>query len=175
MQERLQLGSLLPIWLLPIALLAGCHQASLIQKMIPPRDELAARSYIDQLRQNHLEQIAQAMDPTITDGDTPSKLSELAQDFPGGEPLSVKVVGVQIARNPGLSKPSLTFEYEFPETWLLAEITLQDTDGKTTIASLHVQRIENSLEETNRFTLTGKGSSQYEVLLYILLSLSITT
>jgi hypothetical protein len=90
--------------------------------------------------------------------------------FPAQDPVSVKVVGVNIFRVPDSSTTSITLEYEFPQKWLLASVVTQKRDGIATITGFHVNPIRDSLENLNKFTLLDKGVAQYTVLILAVLS-----
>jgi hypothetical protein len=58
-----------------------------------------------------------------------------------------------------------TFEYDFCGKWLLANVAVRDRQGIKTVVGFNVNPMTRSLESQNRFTLTGKTTAQYTVLL----------
>lgn len=146
-----------------LAVLSGCNQATLMKTMIPPRDEATARQYVDDLRQNRLDQVEHDMDHGLKDSNLHSTLASMAAMFPAQEPISTKVVGFRTFFG-NASGTEITLEYEFPQKWLLAEVVTQNSGGATTIVGFHVTPIADSLENLNRFTLVGKGAAQYGIL-----------
>jgi hypothetical protein len=84
--------------------------------------------------------------------------------FPAGEPKSVKVVDVKFLHHEDVWIHSLTLEYEYPEMWLLATVSIKRMNGFTTIAGLNVTPIADSLESINTFSLAGKSALQYLIL-----------
>ncbi|HWO32969.1 MAG TPA: hypothetical protein VNO32_29585, partial [Candidatus Acidoferrum sp.] len=60
---------------------------------------------------------------------------------------------------------NIMLEYQFPSKWLLVNITTQRTGNVSTIAGFHVEPLRDSLENLNRFTLVGKSTDQYLLLI----------
>jgi hypothetical protein len=144
--------------------LAGCDQASMMKMMTPSEDEQVARGYINLLRQNKIEQIEKDLDPSIKTANIQDMLAKMAALIPSQDPQSVKVVGARTFRSLDLYQSNITFEYQFPNQWLLANVAIQKKGGVSAIVGFHVYRIPDSLENLNRFTLSGKTTLQYVVL-----------
>lgn len=153
------------VGILFVLALAGCNQASIMQRMTSPQDESNARNYIDLLRQNQFSRIEKDMDPSLDDGAIPDTLASMAAMFPAQQPVSVKVVGMNISRDNYSSRTNVTLEYEFSGKWLLANVATKKADGVAAITGFHVYQIPDSLEHQNRFTLVGKSAAQYAILL----------
>lgn len=163
--RRQNIRSLIVAEALFIVLLAGCNQASLMQKMTPQADAEAARNYVTLLRQSNFDQIEKDLDPSLKEADVRDTLATMAAKFPAGTPSSIKVVGANVFRGADAYRTSITLEYEFPRKWLLANVARQTRDGVTTVTRFQVTPIPDSLENLNRFTLAGKSWVQYTVLL----------
>ena len=146
-----------------LAVLSGCNQATLMKTMIPQEDEAITRRYVDDLRQNRLDQVEHDMDPGLKDSNLHGTLASMAAMFPAQEPVSTKVVGFRTFFG-NAQGTEITLEYEFPQKWLLAEVVTQTSDGVRTIVGFHVTPIADSLENLNKFTLVGKGATQYGIL-----------
>jgi len=147
------------------ASLCGCGRDPLIRKMTPPEDEATARKEVDLLRQRQFAKIVGDLDPGILNSGISDTLAQMADMLPADEPKSSKVVGVNVFHGDGISTDTLTLEYEFPDAWVLADVTIQRKSETATISGFHVRRIPDSLENTNRFTLIPKGPTQLLVLL----------
>jgi hypothetical protein len=150
--------------MMAIALTAGCGQAGMMKAMTPSADEQVAKSYIDLLREHKFEQIEKDIDPADRPPNLHETLIKMAALIPAQAPTSVKVVGANTFRSPGVYKSDITFEYQFPDKWLLANVMVQKKDGVSTIVGFNVKGISDSLENLNRFSLPGKGALQYAVL-----------
>jgi hypothetical protein len=164
MQNRLRF--ILPIGFLALMLLSGCDRNSekLVRAFAPPEDEATATNYISLLRQGQYEAIQKDMDASITTADTHDILVKMAALIPPQDPVSVKVIGANQFHTPDNYKINLTFEYQFPTNWLLINVALQKKDGVSSIYGFHVEPISDSLENYNRFTLSGKSAFQYAML-----------
>ena len=149
--------------------LTGCISPSALRKA-EQQDEAVARSYVDLLRNNKLDQIEAAFDPTTAPNDIGDLLVQMEKEFPPQEPLSVKLVGGHKYSVKDNSTTSVTLEYEFPQKWMAADITVQQIDGVSRITGFYVRNLKMSVEEYNRFTLRGKNLEQYTVLLLSILS-----
>lgn len=144
--------------------LVGCSKQDMLQKFAPPADQAAARHYIDSLRQRRYQEIEQAADPSIAGPSVHATLVKMADLIPAGEPTSVTLIGAQQV-NPGDSSTiNLSYEYNFSGTWLLANVAIKKQGGRSTIVGLNVYPQPSSLEQRNKFTLSGKNLLQYFVL-----------
>ena len=98
--------------------LSGCNQATLMKTMIPQKDEAITRRYVDDLRQNRLDQIEQDMDAGLKDSNLHSTLASMAAMFPAQEPVSTKAVGFRSFFG-NARRTEITLEYEFPQSGCL--------------------------------------------------------
>jgi hypothetical protein len=151
-------------------LLSGCGQARLMNLMASSADEQHAKTYIDLLREHKFDQIEQALDPHLKDEATPDLFAHMASLIPAQDPISTKVVGSNIFKSSSVYKSNITFEYQYPKQWVLISVATQTENGVSTIIGFHVKPLERSVEEINRFTLSGKSTLQYAVLAAAILS-----
>jgi hypothetical protein len=135
----------------------GCNRAALVKKVVPQEDEVFARKYVELLRQRAFDQIEPKLDPSISAFEVRKALESMADVFPAEEPKSTKVVAYNLHH-------SLTLEYEFPDRWLLVDMSIKRVGDYSTITSFRVTPIPDSLEYINRFTLVGKSGLQYVIL-----------
>jgi len=154
--------------------ITGCSQANLIKKFTSPQDESTARHYVDLLRQGRYKEIEAQADPGIQGPEMADQLAAMAALFPSGEPISVKVVGVNSFHGPAVARTNITLEYEFPGKWLLANVVTQKESTVTSLYGFHVTPIADSLEKINGFTLSGKSAPQYVVLLLAFVAVALS-
>lgn len=152
-----------------LGIIVGCDQASTMKAMTPAEDEQAARTYLKLLQDNKFEEVEKDLDPGIKTPNSRDLLKKMAALIPAEAPRSVKVVGSNAFRSQGLYKSNITFEYQFPNKWLLANVAIQKKGSVSTIVGLHVNPIPDSLENLNRFKLPGKNVVQYGVLALVAL------
>jgi hypothetical protein len=145
-------------------LLGACSQEALMQKFASPAEQSIARTYIDQLGNHEFAEIEKAADTTIAGPSLDGTLGRMADLIPTGSPISVKLVGAQHFSASGVTTVNLTFEYQFPDRWVLANVATKSKDGATTIVGFNVYPEPSSLETANRFTLSGRSALQYIVL-----------
>jgi len=154
-----------------LAGLAGCYKSpeDMMKAWTPPEDEQVAKGYIAQLRQNNFEQIEKDIDPSLKSALTHETLLKMAEFIPPQDPLSVKVIGANVFRSPGLYRSNLSFEYQFPSAWLLINVAVQKKGDVSTIIGFNTYRISDSLENIHKFTFAGKSAFQYSVLALVVL------
>jgi len=138
----------------------GYDRASLLKRYTPQDDESLAIHCVDLLLQSQFEDIENQLDPSIKSSETRDALSRIAYMFPS-KPISTKTVDASVLRSRDSSTTSITLEYEFARTWLLAQVAIRTRDGVRTISGFHVTPISGPLEIVNGFTFTDKGISQY--------------
>lgn len=143
----------------------ACSQEELIQKFSSPEDQAMAKSYIDRLRARSFDEIEEALDPSIRTANIRETLVKMADLVPNQEPTSVKIVGAHSFSASDAKTVNTTFEYNFGDKWLLANVAVRERQGTKTIVGFNVNPISQSLETQNRFTLAGKGAIQYSVLI----------
>lgn len=151
-------------------LLAACDQQALIDKFTPKAESAYAQKVIAELRAGEYASVKEAMAPALRTPEIDKQLAELAAQFPKGDPKSVKVVGAytrSMSRNgsPLKTQYELTYEYEFPSSWVVANIVLMKQPDRLEVAGIHARPLTHSLEETNAFTLSGKGFRHWAFLL----------
>lgn len=168
---HLRLSLLFPLML---ALLAGCSQADLIQKIASPEEQALARSYIDRVRARDFQAIEKAMDPSIGGPNLRHTLEQMADAMPTAQPISARLVGADRRTQGSTTTLNTTFEYAFPGKWLIANVAIRDRDGQKSIIGLNVYPRTQSLESENRFTLAGKQPLQYSVLLGAIAAIGLT-
>jgi hypothetical protein len=145
-------------------LLGACSQEQWMQKLASPAEQTTARWYIEHLRNREFNDVEVAADMTIAGPGLAATLGKMAELIPSGTPTSVKLVGAQRSSMSGATTLNLTFEYEFPGRWVVANVATKSKEGVTTIVGFHVYPESSSLESANRFTLSGKSVLQYVVL-----------
>jgi hypothetical protein len=157
--------------LLAIALCAcllGCNDATWVKLFTPPEDEIAAKKYVELLRQRQFDQIERDFEPAFVDSNFRNSLAEMAAIFPDQTAESIKVVGAQISGKRGNGTVEISLEYEFPTKWVFADIKILRKDGVQTVLGFRVAPMTDSVESLNRFTLLRKSAVQYLTLILAL-------
>ena len=148
---------------LAVPLLAGCDFQSTIEKSATPEEKAKAQQYITYLQQRNIDAIVKVIDPSIQNENMHATFEKAADLVPQTPPLSIKLVGMQSNNiNDGAVRTlNLTFEYEFPETWLIANVATKTTSTGFTIIGFTVTQQATSLESRNAFSLWGKTPRHY--------------
>jgi len=148
-------------------LIAACSQQALIDKLTPHPAAEIARSVLEQVRQGDMEPVKSKLDEKLRqDPGIDAKLKELNGYFPAGSPRSMKLVGTNTLAVNGSSRYDLTYEYEFADGWVLGNVVLVGADDAMRLEGMHVQRMSQSLEQANAFTLSGKRATHWIMLVF---------
>ncbi len=109
------------------------------------------------------------LDPKLKDAALRGNLKQIADIFPPEKPKDIKVVGANTVSTSSSSQFNLTFQYEYTDKWLLANVMLEKTGNVLVVKAVHVEPLRDSLENINRFTFDGKGVAHYAVFLAAIL------
>lgn len=140
----------------------ACTQQEAIDKLVPHPESEYAQNVLKQLRERQFDQVETTFAPKLRSmPGLDATLGKMADEFPPGEIVSTKVVGTYMmsrvsSGKPGSTTYNLTYEYQFPQSWALANVVLVRSGDKLEIAGMRVQRETQSLAEKNTFTLSGK-------------------
>ncbi|WP_243047884.1 hypothetical protein [Dyella sp. RRB7] len=161
-------------WVIGLACLgmAACSQQAMLDKLTPHQESEYAQQVLGDLRAHHLDQVKANLDGSLQQlPDIDAKLEQTASYFPSGEPESVKIVGSLVQVRAGSDNPDgrrtfdLTYEYEFADGWALANVHMYKIGDALHIDGIHVQRMSQSLEQQNTFTLAGKDAAHWIMVL----------
>jgi hypothetical protein len=147
--------------------LASCSQEQLMARYEPLPETVLARESIDRLRAHDFAAVLAKLAPEIrNDPEISTGLPAAAAYFPEAEPLSVKLVEYNfLTRAPfgGQSSTNYTisFEYEFPDIWIVAVVTLRTVETERHLLGIRLFRSEASLQEVNALTFENKSALHY--------------
>jgi len=163
--------------LITLSLMAGvtgCGLRSMLDRVAPETVSIA-KTNLDFLRRGQFDRIEPSLDQSIDRNGLTDKLAAMAAQIPKQEPVAIKTVGAfaECDTRKGC-ETRVTLEYEFPSGWLMVTMVVQRLDGKSGITRFYVQPLSESLEQTNRFTLRGKGPVQFALLVMALVSMALS-
>lgn len=146
------------------ALLSGCDQNAVFDRLIPQEEARQAQVFVAKIAARDYAAIDEALVPALKTPDLVPRLEEMSRMLPPGPPTSVKTVGANTLMAGGVTTYEITLEYEYPDTRLLAAVAMERHDDKLQLKGINFVPRTQSLEEENRFTLDGKGPLHYLVL-----------
>jgi len=155
-------------------MLAACSQDEMLQKFSSPEDRATTEKYVELLRAHNFSEIEKATDPSVKETDIHGKLEEMARLLPSGKITSVKLIGAQTHKTPGMTIKNTTLEYNYDGKWVLANVAIQEKNGAKTIVGFNIVPQPGSQESINRFTLSNKSILHYTVLSAAFLGLVIS-
>ena len=168
------------IVLLTMLMAPGCNRhysQEAIQRFASPEDQELAQQYIGYLRNRDFDEITKIADNSIQNENFRDTLLKMAELIPDEPPGSIKLIGANthINSSQGQTVRNLTFEYEFSNKWILANVATKKTLTSFTIVGIGVLEQANSVEVLNKFRLSGKSPVHYATLLlsgvFVLLTL----
>ena len=144
---------------------SGCDQKAEFDKLVPKEEAAFAEHYLQQLAAGNLDAAEADLDPRLMTTRIRSELAVLAESFPKTSPKSVTLIGSHTVAREGFWQGQFTFQYEYPEYWLLAGVAMHRSDTKLLIDGVNVEQALDSVENKHRFSLLGKTWQHYGVLI----------
>ncbi|MGC4076436.1 MAG: hypothetical protein QM702_05270 [Rubrivivax sp.] len=146
------------------ALLSGCDRDAVFERLMPKEEARQAQLYVAQIAARDYAALKEAMAPELRTPDLDQRLQTMSRMLPPGPPTSVKTVGANTLKAGAVTTYTITLEYEYPNTHLVAAVTLERHDDRLVLKGITFVPRTQSLEEENRFKLDGKGPLHYLVL-----------
>ena len=152
------------LFIVLLALCAGCNDKKIMEKIIPPEDEAATKHYFELIRQDRFDEIQPLLNDDMKASLDRTTFEKMRAFIPDGDPLSIRVVGYYWNFTAGSTTETVTLEYQYRGEWLLFNAVTHKDSGATLISGLAIRPMDGSIEESNRFTLAGKGLDHYVML-----------
>lgn len=134
---------------------------------IPDDIQRASLRTMEDLRHQKIDAVEQEATEASRHQEQPLStiLSKMATAFPPGEPKLIRAVGyTPMAGAAGEISYYASYEYEFPKRWVLVRLEWQRADNKLRLNGVNIRLLDASIEDTNAFTLAGKGIANYVIL-----------
>jgi hypothetical protein len=147
----------------------GCSPKAMLNKIVPNEADTFAREYINLLRKGDFQTAITLLNPELVNPKIESNLKNVASFFGHGEPLAVEVVGCNVFSNNNIKRSDLTYQYQFTDSWLLASVVVKSVEGTQEILGVNVKPIPTSIQDMNALTFSGKGISNYIMMIMSML------
>ena len=154
--------------LLCLLTLTACDQQAALESFVPQAESAQARKFLAQLAARDFDAVEAQLDSSLQSPDVSAKLKEVAAQIPRGEPKSITTIGAHTYKVSRNTTYSLTYDYEYAESWLVANVVLEKVGETVTVSGVHVTPTPQSQKSLNEFRFTNKG-----VLHYVFLTLAI--
>ena len=139
-------------------LMFGCSQEAMMEKLIPKEEVEFSRKYLSLFQSRNFEEISKRLNPQLKSEKLQSQLEQVAQFFPPDPPKNIELVSSHTFKSGDKWQANIAFQYEFPSSWLIANINLERIgDGELIVNGVNVNPIHDSLENINKFTFKGKS------------------
>ncbi len=154
--------------LLLLAFLAGCSALSLEGVATPENDARAQRILRAVVAGEHdsVLQHARFGDDTVANA---AGLAALDSALRGRSIDSLQLIGANRFSFEKHSRLTLTYEFRNDSGWIGATVTTDDSADAWALLGLHAEPLPGELQAINRFTLSGRGITQYAGLLLVVL------
>lgn len=120
--------------------------------------------YMEDFRAHDFDAIKSSLTDQAKPFLTDEALIKLYQYMPQGDFVSRQLIGFNEFVHEGITDYTTTFEYQFPDKWVVSSVALQDISGRTQVNGISVYQYTKSLEEINQFSLADKPIQNYVVL-----------
>jgi len=147
----------LPLILLLAIGLSSCSSEWILSSLVPADQAKAAKTYLEDIRTGAFAPVQAAIAPEYKAQLNLNLLQQMQALFGRDAVKSLKVVGSQSSATSDFKRYAITYEYELGPRWVLAQIILWEADGRREIAGIRVQKLTQSLERANAFTLSNKN------------------
>ncbi len=153
---------------LSLLLMFGCSQKTMEEKLVPKEEVEFSKKYLSLFQAKNFEEISKPLNPKLKTQDLYSHLERVANSFPPDPPKNIELVGSHTFKSGDKWQANITFQYQFPSSWLIASINLERiANGELIVNGVNVNPIKDSLENINRFTFKGKGPIHFLFLVLI--------
>lgn len=113
-------------------------------------EEIAlADQCFEALRKHDLAAVEAKLDPSLRNAATMATLEKMASLVPPQDPVSSDIFQGTVTTTNGVRSTRLTFQYLFPEAWLVADFTEEEADNGLLIRDFTVRLMNRSLWELN--------------------------
>jgi len=157
------MARLLELWIAAV-LLTACDQEAMLERFTPKEETEFAKRYLALFQAQDFEAIEKEIDPSLKDSQLRQKLERMAGFFPKEAPKVVRVVGSYTNTTGDTKTANLSFEYEYPRAWVLANVVVQRKGDALLVKGVHVQPATASLATVNQFTFDGKEPKHFALL-----------
>jgi hypothetical protein len=131
---------------------------------MPDDIQRASLQAVENLRHQQLEPLEKEATEASRRQDLPTILNKMAAAFPNGKLTLIRTVGYEVVSDgAGDTSYFASFEYQFPERWVLVRLEWQRVSGNLRLNGLNLQLMGASIEKTNAFTFNGKGLVNYMI------------
>ncbi|MGF1526249.1 MAG: hypothetical protein ACFCBW_05590 [Candidatus Competibacterales bacterium] len=146
-------------------LVAACSYQDIAEGLTPQAESQFAENYLRRLLARDFDYVKQHLDAGVAPQVTDKVLLEMVEQFSAGELLSIDLIGSRVLSSSSQLQSNFSFELQFSENWMLANIALKTVNDTISVMGLSGQRLNASLRSANAFTLEGKSPLHYLVLM----------
>ena len=157
------------IFALASLLLTGClDEKAMFQKMVPKDEDALARHFIELIRTGDYDAAQQMLTPSLRGDQASQWLQKLHGLFDHGNPLEIETIGCNVSNDllpsQQTRRTDLSYQIHFKDSWVAGDVVLGQKSDAVYVLGTHFRPITDSLENINRFTLSGKSPIHFAVL-----------
>lgn len=159
----------LAVILLYLLTLTACDQQAALERFVPQAESAQAKKFVAQLAARDFDAVEAQLDPSLRSPHVRAKLNEVADQVPRGEPRSITTIGAHTHTVNQGTTYSLTYDYEYAESWLVVNVVLVKAGDTVRVSGVHVTPTRQSQKSLNEFRFSDKGVLHYVFLMLAIL------
>ena len=113
-----------------VLLLTACDQEAMFEKSVPQDESAFSKEIISKLAARDFAAVELRLDSKLQTPDTREKFEQMAATMPAAQATSVRMVGAVTNTMNSVTTYNLTYEYEYPQAWVLINTVVGRQDGK---------------------------------------------
>lgn len=150
--------------LLTLLTLTACDPQAALESFVPQAESAQAKKLVALLAARDFAAVESQLDPALRTPDLRAQLTQIAERIPPGEPKSITTIGARTTKTDQGIRYSLTYDYEYARSWLVAEVEMEKTGEMLRVSGVHVTPTRQSQKSLHAFNLADKGAVHYAFL-----------
>jgi len=105
------------------------------------------------LRQHNVAELEAKLDPSLRRAETLAELEKMGRIVPSQDPVGSDIYRATVTTTNGVRSTHLTFQYLFPQIWLVADFTEERVGNELLLSNFTVETMTESLTQRNEISL----------------------
>jgi hypothetical protein len=138
----------------------GFYNAAL-SKISSPEDLAVGGQYVQLVRTRAFDAFRTAADPSIRGSFNREVFERMASILTDRQPQQISVAGFNKYWNSDETDCDVIYQLRYPHWWTVVEVAFRWQRGTPNLTGFHLQRLQQSLQESNAFNAAGKDMRRY--------------
>ena len=141
--------------MLPLA--ASCSVEEMLDDFAPDDQVAFSQQHLALYSAGDTDAIIEQLSGKVRGPGIEDTIAQVVEYVPAGEHIGVELIGYFRRSGPDTDVATLSFQYEFPDTWLTASVQLDVSELPYRVLAVNVNKLPTSLQELHAFRLFGNG------------------